>query len=383
MSWLGSVRRIPMLALAGAAAGAIACRGDGGANAEQRTASVTTLSPGSIAMLDSVVLKSGPVISGTLTPEREARVRAEVGGTVLGTYVEQGQKVGKGTLLARIDDRAVQDAYLSARSQVRSAELNAQVARRNAERSETLSKAGAISDRDLETATWNATNAEAQLADAQARLATAKKNLDYTTVRAPIAGIVSERTVSPGDVVQTGGALYTIVDPTSLRLEGTVPAEQIAQLSPGAPVEFTVSGYPGKAFTGKVDRINPAADPATRQVRVYVSIPNSERRLVAGLYAQGQIGTQLRRTLVAPASAVDQRGVTPTVLRIRAGKVEQVAVTLGLKDEAADAIELRSGVAAGDTLLRSNAAGVLPGTAVMVTGSQASDEEVSQNKREK
>jgi membrane fusion protein (multidrug efflux system) len=355
-----------------------ACRRGPDATAEQRTGSLTTLSPGSIAVLDSAVLKSGPGISGTLTPQREARVRAEVGGTVLGTYAEQGQRVEKGTLLARIDDRAVQDAYLSAKSLVRSAELNAQVAKRNAERSQELAQAGAISDRDLETATWNATNAEAQLADAQARLASAQKTLDYTTVRAPIGGIVSERTVSPGDVVQTGGALYNIVDPASLRLEGTVPAEQIGQLTPGAPVDFSVGGYPGKTFTGRIDRINPAADPATRQVRVYVSIPNSERRLVAGLYAEGRVGTAVRRTIVAPASAVDQRGVTPTVLRIRGGKVEQVAVTLGVKDEAADAIELRSGVTAGDTLLRSNAAGVLPGTAVMVTGGQTSDEEVSQ-----
>jgi hypothetical protein len=95
------------------------------------------------------------------------------------------------------------------------------------------------------------------------------------------------------------------------------------------------------------------------------------------LYGEGRVGTAVRRTIVAPASAVDQRGVTPSVIRIRAGKVEQVEVTLGVWDEAADAIELRSGVAAGDTLLRSNAAGVLPGTAVRVTGGAASEQEVS------
>ncbi len=373
------IRRVPCaLGLAVLLVAAAACRREPDAKAEQPTGSLTTLGPGSIVVLDSVVLKSGPGISGTLTAEREARVRAEVGGAVLGTYVEQGQPVQKGTLLARIDDRAVRDAYLSAKSQVRSAELNAHVAQRNAERSEKLAQAGAIADRDLETATWNATNAEAQLADARARLALAEKNLEYTTIRAPIAGVVSERSVSPGDVVQPAGALYNIVDPTSLRLEGTVPAEQIGQLERGAPVDFSVSGYPGKTFTGRIDRINPAADPATRQVRVYVSIPNAQRRLVAGLYAEGRVGTAVRRTIVAPASSVDQRGVTPSVLRIRAGKVEQVAVTLGVKDDAGDAIELRSGVAAGDTLLRSNAAGRLPGTAVRVIGGQTSEEEVSQ-----
>lgn len=365
------------LALTALVAAATSCRARPDAKAEQATSSVITLGTGSVVVLDSVVLKSGPAIAGTLTAEQEARVRAELSGTVLGTYVQQGERVEKGTLLARIDDRAVQDAYLSAKSQVRSAELNQEVAQRNAERAQRLSQGGAIADRDLESANWTASNAEAQLADARARLAVAEKNVGYTTVRAPIGGVVSERAVSSGDVVQPGGSLYTVVDPSSLRLEGNVPAEQIGELERGAPVEFRVSGYPGKTFTGRIDRINPAADPATRQVRVYVSIPNAERKLVAGLYAEGQVGTSVRKTLVAPSSAVDQRGVTPIVLRIKGGKVAQVAVTLGVHDNAADAIELRSGVSAGDTLLRRTAAGVLPGAAVRVTGGETSEQEVS------
>jgi RND family efflux transporter MFP subunit len=373
--------RFPLALAALAALGlAAGCRRDPDANAEQPTGSVTLLSPESVVVLDSVTLKSGPAISGTLAAEREARVRAQVAGTVTATYPEQGQRVARGALLARIDDQAVRDAYLSARSQVRSAELAQQVAQRNLERSQTLARAGAISDRDLETATWNASNADAQLADAKARLASAEQELQYTTVRAPFAGVVSERSASAGDVVQTGGALYTIIDPASLRFDGTVPAEQVGRLERGAPVEFSVSGYAGRVFTGKIDRINPAADPATRQVRVYVAVPNADQRLVAGLYAEGRVGTAVRRAIVAPASAVDQRGVTPTVLRIRQGKVEQVTVQLGVRDEADDRIELTSGVAAGDTLLLANAAGVLPGAAVRVTGGETSEQEVNSEK---
>lgn len=373
---LAALALAPLVAL-GFLAG---CRRDPDANAEQPTGSITILGRQSVAVLDSVTLKSGPAVSGTLTAEREARVRAEVTGTVLATYFEQGQRVAQGSLLARIDDRAVEDAYLSAKSQLRSAELALDVAKRNLERSQRLAQAGAIADRDLETATWNATNAEAQVADARARLASAQKQVQYTAVRAPFAGIVSERSASAGDVVQSGGALYTIVDPASLRFEGTVPAEQIGQLERGAPVEFSVSGYPGKLFNGRIDRINPTADPATRQVRVYVSVPNADAKLVAGLYAEGRVGTAVRRAIVAPASAVDQRGVYPTVLRIRQGRVEQVQVQLGVKDAAQDQIELRSGVAAGDTILLANAAGVLPGTAVRVTGGEATDVEVEAKK---
>ena len=376
MSLVHRVRSPLALAALAALGLAAGCRRDPDANAEQPTGSVTILGPESVVVLDSVTLKSGPAISGTLTAEREARVRAQVAGTVTATYLEQGQRVTQGAVLARIDDQAVRDAYFSARSQVRSAQLAQEVAKRNLERSETLARAGAIADRDLETATWNATNADAQLADAKARLASAEQELQYTTVRAPFAGVVSERSASAGDVVQTGGALYTIIDPASLRFDGTVPAEQVGQLERGASVEFAISGYPGKVFNGKLDRINPTADPATRQVRVYVSVPNPDQRLVAGLYAEGRVGTAVRRAVVAPASAVDQRGVTPTVLRIRQGRVEQVTVQLGARDEADDRIELRSGVAAGDTLLLGNAAGVLPGAAVRVSGGEASETEV-------
>ena len=373
--------RTPLALAALAALGlAAGCRRDPDANAEQPTGSVTILGPESVVVLDSITLKSGPAISGTLTAEREARVRAQVAGTVIATYSEQGQRVTQGAVLARIDGQAVRDAYFSAKSQVRSAQLAQEVAKRNLERSQTLARAGAIADRDLETATWNATNADAQLADAKARLASAEQELQYTTVRAPFAGVVSERSASAGDVLQTGGALYTIIDPASLRFDGTVPAEEVGRLERGAPVEFAVSGYPGKVFNGKIDRINPTADPATRQVRVYVAVPNPDQRLVAGLYAEGRVGTAVRRAVVAPASAVDQRGVTPTVLRIRQGRVEQVTVQLGARDEADDRIELRAGVTAGDTLLLGNAAGVLPGAAVRVTGGEASEQEVNSEK---
>ncbi len=328
-------------------------------------AQVTVLGPESIVVVDSVELRTGPAISGTLQPDVQAQVRAEVTGTVLQTYVEQGQRVAKGTALARIDDRAVEDAYRSAQSQVRSAEANRDVARRNAERAQALSKAGAIADRDLEQAESQATAAEAQLADAQARLASAEKTLGYTRVTSPITGVVSERQASAGDVMQVGDALFTIVDPRTLRLQGTVPAEQVGELKSGAPVQFTVTGYRGRTFSGRIDRVNPTADPATRQVRVYVSIPNSEQSLVAGLYAEGQVGAAIRRALLAPANAVDQRGVMPTVLRLRGGRAEQVQVALGIRDPAKDRLEIRSGVARGDTLILSSA-GVTPGAVVRV-----------------
>ena len=189
-----------------------------------------------------------------------------------------GERVKRGAVLATLDDAAVRDAYLSARSAVRSAESALEVAKRNQERSERLEQAGAVPERDLETARLNATNAEGALEDARARLAAASKQLEDTRVRAPFDGVVSERHVDAGDVVQVGAELYTIVDPRRLRLEASVPANELDRLKVGAPVEFTVSGS-DRRVTGQIDRINPVVDPTTRQVRIYASVPNGEQVL--------------------------------------------------------------------------------------------------------
>jgi RND family efflux transporter MFP subunit len=361
-----SVKLLPLAIISAALISAAACRG--GAAAESDSAAETaTIGAENIAIVTNGVLQSGPTVSGALTPEREAVVRAQVGGSILQTYADQGQSVRSGQTLARIEGGGLQDVYLSARAGVTSASNNADIARRELARSEKLLAAGAIAERDIEQARRGAITANAALADAQARLATARKQVGNTVIGAPISGIVSDRPISAGDVVQAGAHLFTVVDPSSMRLEGSVPAEQLSQVRLGAPVTFTVNGYPGRTFGGKVTRVNPTADPATRQVRVVISIPNAEGRLVGGLFANGRLASQSHTGLVVPANAVDARSNIPAVFRIKGGKVERVPVQLGLRDDAAERIEIASGVQAGDTLLVGAAQGITPGTIVKVS----------------
>jgi multidrug efflux pump subunit AcrA (membrane-fusion protein) len=136
----------------------------------------------------------------------------------------------------------------------------------------------------------------------------------------------------------------------------------------GAPVEFRVQGYPGRVFTGVVERINPVADPATRQVEIYVTVPNNGGALVAGLFAEGQVQSEARDALAVPAKAVDQTGQTASVLRVRAGKTERVPVQTGLRDPNAERVEVVAGLAPGDTVLVGAAMGTTPGTPVRVGG---------------
>ena len=340
-------------------------KGDNASAAETSKLESVTVGSENIAVATTGSIMSGPTISGTLEPEREAVLRAQVQGSVLQTYADQGQAVSAGTVLARIDATGIQDAYNSARAGVVAARNAADIATRNQARNEKLLAAGAIAERDIEESRRAAIAAQAALEDANSRLATADKQFRSTTVTSPFGGIVSERPVSPGDIVQPGTALFTVVDPSSMRLEASVPAEQLSLIRVGVPVVFTVSGYPGRDFVGHIVRVNPTADPTTRQVRIYVSIPNAGRALVGGLFATGRISSATKTGLVIPASAVDVRGTSPS--RVRGGKAEKVQVQVGITDKTSETIEVLSGIQAGDTLLLGAAQGITPGTPVKVS----------------
>ena len=156
------------------------------------------------------------------------------------------------------------------------AQTAADYAARQAQRYDTLFKAGAVSDRDLETVVQENAQAQAALADARARLVTAEKQLAYTVVRAPFAGVVADRDVSAGDVVQVGTLLFTVVDPSRLQLQAAVPADQIAAVRVGQPVAFSLNGY-GDADLSR-QRSCASAPSRTRargEIQVYATLPES------------------------------------------------------------------------------------------------------------
>jgi RND family efflux transporter MFP subunit len=339
--------------------------------AETAKLETMVVGPENITVASNGSIMTGPSISGTLEPDREAVLRAQVSGSVLQTYADQGQAVNSGTVLARIDASGIQDAYTSARAGLVSARNAADVAAKDLARNEKLLAAGAIAERDIDQSRRASIAAQAALEDANSRLATAEKAYRSTTVTAPFSGVVSERPVSSGDVVQPGTALFTVVDPSSMRLEASVPAEQLASIRIGVPVNFTVSGYPGRQFVGRITRINPTADPTTRQVRIYVSIPNEGRALVGGLFANGRMSTATKMGLVVPQSAIDVRGSIPSVLRVRQGKAEKVPVKIGLTDKTSETIEVLSGLQPGDTLLMGAAMGITPGTPIRISAPTA------------
>ena len=149
--------------------------------------------------------------------------------------------------------------------------------------------------------------AEAGVAQAKAGLAAANKQLACATVRAPFSGVISEKSVSTGDVAQPGSAIYTVIEPSRLELQGTIPADAIGMVHVGLPINFAVTGYQGRAFRGTITRINPTADALTRQIRIYAEIPNAGQTLVGGLYAEGRIASISKQALTLPKAAICRR----------------------------------------------------------------------------
>lgn len=354
-------------ALEGCKRGGAAAEAPGAATGAPGAPAAMTVGPENVTLVVRDQLSSGPTLSGSLTPERSATLRAQVGGTVTAVLAEAGQSVQRGQSLARIETNGIAAQAISARAGVEAARANSDLAARNADRAARLLAAGAIAPRDAEQASAAAEAAQSQLSAAQAQLSLASTQLGRASVESPFPGIVGTRSVNAGDVVAPGAALYTVVDPGSMQLTGSVPADQLGQVRVGAPVHFSVTGYPGRDFTGRITRVAPVADPGTRQVQVIASVPNAGGRLVGGLFAQGRVTSETREALVVPADAVNQRGVRPTVVRVRGGRAETVPVELGIRDDATERVEVRGPVAAGDTLLRGAAQGVTAGTPVRVS----------------
>lgn len=297
-------------------------------------------------------LSQGPLVSGSLQPERRADLRAEVSGIVLQVLKDNGDEVKKGELLLRLDPTSIRAQLLSAQEAERAAGVALAQAESQLKRWRSMSDKGLVAVETLEGAEVKRNQALADVASAKARAAEARQQLEKTEVRAPFDGIVSGRLTSAGDTAQVGKELIKVVDPASMRFEGFISADEVGRVKSGSTVGFRVNGYPGESFAGVVLRVNPIANEATRQVQVLVSVPDTQVQLVAGLYAEGRIQVQSRAVVMLPESAVVREGDDNFVWRVQGGALKRVPVTLGEQDSRYGSYEVLSGVGTGEQILR-------------------------------
>lgn len=312
-----------------------------------------SISPEDLLTIQSNSLASGPVVTGSVQPERKADLRAEVQAVVLQVLKENGDTVKRGDVLVKLDETAIRDTLNSAEQAARSAAQAYDQAERQLERMKTLRASGMTSAQAMDDAEVKRNNAQSEVAAAKSRAATARQQLARTVVRAPFDGVVSERKVSAGDTASIGKELVKVIDPTSMRFEGRVSADKIAMVKVGQPVSFRINGYAGQEFRGVVKRVDPAANEITRQVEVLVSFAQgSAQPRVSGLYGEGRIEAETKAALVLPEGALVKAGDKAYTWRLKDKTLNKIDLAIGPRDTRTGNYEVLRGLSAGDTVMR-------------------------------
>ncbi|MCA0174919.1 MAG: efflux RND transporter periplasmic adaptor subunit [Proteobacteria bacterium] len=351
-----------LLAAALAACGGAAA--PGGPVAAASAPAALLLSPADVITLAPSSLATGPVLTGSLQPERRADLRAEISAVVLEVRRDNGDAVAAGDVLVRLDDTAIRDSLNAANEAVRVAQAALAQTDRLLTRQQTLASQGMVSAQALDDAQLRRVNAANELVAARARAAQALQQQARTQVRAPFAGVVSERQVSAGDTASVGKALLKVIDPASLRFEALVSADDAAQLRVGQKAVFRVNGMGEARFDGTLKRIDAAANATTRQVAVVVTFDDAAAApRVAGLFAEGHVLTASREVLMLPPGAIVRSGDRAEVWRLHGGKLDKVAVQLGERDARSGDWPVRSGLTAGEQVLRNPGSNLTVGQA--------------------
>jgi len=314
-----------------------------------------TLSLGAedILVLGQSELSTGPIVTGSIQPERRADLRAEVSAVVLRVAKENGDPVKRGEVLAVLDDTAIRDSLTAAEESARASGQSLESAERQLQRLKSLQAQGMTSTQALDDAEVRRNNAHSDWVAAKTRIVSARQQLERTQVRAPFDGVVSARKTSAGDTVQIGRELIQVIDPASMRFEGLVAADQMQALKPGQSVYFKVNGYGQTELNGRIRRIDAAANAVSRQVAVIVDFVGKERPPIVGLYAEGRVDTQTRKALMLAEETLVREGDKTSVWRLEAGKVHKQLVALGERDPRSGRVVIASGVKPGDRVLRS------------------------------
>lgn len=354
------------------------CSTSGDAKAESEGPAPIVLSEQDVAEARIADVTTGVLLTGTLDPAERAAITAQVAGTLGPFTVDRGSRVRRGQRLTTIQAAGVRSQATGARANVAAAEAQLAMARTQRDGQQRLLEAGAISRVQYESTLAAYAAAEAQVAAARAQAAAADEAASRTVVTAPLTGIVSERPAEPGEAVASGDPILTIVNTATLELAGRIPVDEAGAVRVGQPVTFTLDAFPGREFTGSVARKDPAADPSTRQVGIYVRLPNPSGEITAGQFARGQVrGDRIEGAVTIPLTAVMGSGTNTTVFVIGNGALVRRTVTLGPRDEGAGLVAVTAGLKAGERVLARPTASVTDGQRVVIGSDETREDSLA------
>jgi RND family efflux transporter MFP subunit len=335
-------------------------------------AQVYELAQGDVATVRTGELHVDLPLSGSLAPLSQATVKSKVSGVVLDTAVREGMRVTAGQVIARLDaaDARVRVAQQQAALDEANARLS--LAQKNNANSAALLRQNYISQSSYDTTQNGVELSQAAVDAARAQLELARIALSDTVVKAPLSGVVSKRFVQAGEKLAPDVPVFSIVNLDELTLEAQVPASDIPRVKVGQQARFTVDGFDGRSFSGKVARINPVAEAGSRAMLVYISVDNADNMLRGGMFAKGSITTAKSAPHpLAPLAALRKGGGRDIVYRIEGSQVVAQPVQLGLRDEDEGMVEVTEGLVPGWTVIAAKLDGVQPGSMVKLAADAA------------
>jgi len=330
------------------------------------------LAASDVATLQNGVIEDAVSVSGDRRPIETIEVRSRLNGDISGVYVQEGERVRAGQLLAQFEASQQESSRRGAEADREAARSQLQTAQWAAEQSAALFKAGAIAEQENRAAIQAVVAAQASVAASEARLRTASAVSSDTRVLAPSSGIIDRRSVQPGERVSISTPLFTLVRNETLELAANVPSRLANLVQPGQVVRL---GVDNRTLESRVSRVSPTVDPVSRSVTVYVKVPNANGAIKGNTFASGRIiGERRTGALLVPTTAIRQAPGTesaPFVWRIAGGALEKRNVTLGVVDDAAGVAEVRDGLSVGDRVIVGNVGALGNGSKVTIAGGKS------------
>jgi membrane fusion protein (multidrug efflux system) len=291
-------------------------------------------------------------LSGSMSPIVQATVKSKVGGEVELMPLREGQDVREGEVVARIDTRNLQAQYDRQLAAVERARADLDLATLDRDKNRALLEKRYISQNTFEVteSAYAGSVASLKLAEADARLA--KISLDDAVVRAPFPATIAKRHVQPGEKVSMDSTIVTLVDLRQMVLEAAVPAADIPAVQIGQSARFTVGGFGAQEFVGEVQRINPVTADGSRAITIYIAVPNPDRALKGGMFAQGALTLDKTQPVLAvPQRAVREEAGAAYVYTLREDKIVRTNVKVGAPAPGGTFVEVREGLTAGDRVI--------------------------------
>ena len=299
------------------------------------------------------------VASGSVAAWQEMSLGVELSGVrAAEVLVEVGDEVQAGQTLVRLDRRTLKVQARQSEASLAQAKAGLQLARANAKRGESLVEQGLISSSELDQLRADLLSAEAQLTTAEANLEEARLRLSFATLIAPDAGVISARSVQPGQVITTGNELLRMIRQGRLEWRAELAERDLTRVKTGAEIRLTAPN--GESVTGVVRTISPAVDPDSRNGLLYADLPDPGA-LRAGMFAQGRIFLDESRAQVLPRESIVFRDGFPYVfvvspLQDADGdllRVERRRISTGSRKN--DLTEILTGLATGERVVRRGA----------------------------